>query len=441
MKTGRTALFIGAGIFTFLLLWVGYVGNRDAFATNFFIYASLFCLLYGLITRTKLIEKQLIQWLFFGMAIRIALLLAIPQLSDDYFRFIWDGKLLLSGINPYQFTPEEILPTLLEKDFLYFQNLFDQLNSPKYFSVYPPTNQLFFVLSSWVGGNSILLSVVTLRLLLIGFEAGVVILLWKIANLIQIDRKQIFLYALNPLVILEITGNLHFEGVMLFFLLLAFYSYLINKKRVGLWFGVAVAIKLTPLILMPILVSYIRRNLLPGFVLFSGLTIIVLFLPLAGMLPNYVESIRLYYGKFEFNAGIYYLVRTISMWRIPYNPIEYISPILTGMAGIFIIWIGWKKPLPTISANVVLAYLVYLLLHTVVHPWYLIVPLGISILTPYRIFVVWSFVVFFSYQSYTSPDNSESTILLLIQYGVILVAGYFDYLKLKLSKERVNNCI
>lgn len=435
MKQERAFLLTGAGFFTFLLIWLGYVGNRDAFATNFFIYSFAFALLYGLVTRINLNERQVIQWLFFGIFVRGVLLLAIPQLSDDYFRFIWDGKLLLSGINPYQFTPEEILPSVLIKDSPYFQALFDQLNSPNYFSVYPPTNQLLFFLASWVGGTHILLSVITLRLVLIGFEIGVVILFWKIAKLIHVNRRQILLYALNPLVILELTCNLHFEGVMLFFLLLAFFSFLKSKKRVGLWFGMAVGIKLTPLILIPIWVRYLGRNQSQAFILGVGLTIAVLFIPLAGMFPNFVESVRLYYGKFEFNAGLYYLVRNVSMWWIPYNPIEYISPKLTALAGIFIVWIAWKRPLPTIFANVVISYLVYLLLHTVVHPWYLIVPLGVSILTPYRIFVVWSFVVFLSYHSYTSLENSESIILLLLQYGVILVAGYFDFLKLKFRKQ------
>ncbi len=434
MKTGRTFLFLGAGFFTLLLLWLGYFGSREAFAINFFMYFILFALLIGLTTRTNFTDKQLKGWLFFAMISRIMLLVAIPQLSDDYFRFLWDGKLLLSGINPYQFTPEEILPTLLTMDSHYFQGLFDKLNSPNYFSVYPPANQLIFALASLIGGEGILLSIVTLRLVVIGFEAGVVILLWKLAHLIPVHRKQVLLYALNPLVILEITGNLHFEGVMLFFVLLCLYSFLKNEKRLGVWFGMAVGVKLTPLILGLIWLRYLKRNQIPVFILGSGFTIFFLSIPLLGMFPNFVKSLQLYYGKFEFNAGIYYLIRNISMWWIPYNPIAYISPIMTGLAGILIIWIAWKKPLPTIFANVAFTYLVYLLLHTVVHPWYLIVPLGISVLTPFRIFHVWSFVVFLSYASYASPDTRESPILLLLQYGAILGAGYFDYLKLKWNR-------
>lgn len=430
MKWGRSSQFLGAGLFTLLLIWLGYWGSRDSFIAIFLVYSLLFGLLYGLFSYSNFRDRQVVGWLVFSMLMRILLLAAVPQLSDDYFRFIWDGNLLLSGINPYQYTPAEILPALLLHDPHFFQSLFDNLNSPDYFSVYPPTNQLIFGLASWVGVGDIFYSIIALRLVLIVFECGVLILMWKIAKLIQIEPKQVLLYALNPLVILEITGNLHFEGMMLFFLMLGFYGLLRNKKMFGVWYGMAIAMKLTPLILGPLWISYLRKKQLYLFIALAGISVIILFLPLLGMLPNFLESIRLYYGKFEFNAGIYYLTRFIAMWWIPYNPIAYISPILTGIAGIFIGWIAWKKPLNGLFSNAALTYLVYLLLHTVVHPWYLIVPLGISVFTPYRLFPVWSFVIFLSYSSYIYPETNESAILLLLQYGTIAVVGYWDYRKL-----------
>lgn len=429
MKLGKTYLFLGAGFFALLLVWLGYFSPRAAFGLNFFIIALQFGLLYGLTTRIRLNDGQVKGWLFFSLFLRIVLLVAIPQLSDDYFRFIWDGQLLLSGISPYQYTPHEILPTLLALDSNYFQGLVEKLNSPNYYSVYPPSNQLIFALSAWAGGKNLLFGVASMRLILIAFEGGVILLLWKIAKWTDQKRKKILLYALNPLVIIEITGNLHFEGVMLFFLLAGFYSFLKNRKHLGFWFGTAVGIKLTPLILGPLWLRYLSKNQLYFFVLTAGVTMLFLFFPLFEMLPNYMESIRLYYGKFEFNAGIYYFVRYVSMWWIPYNPIGYISPIMTGLAAILIVWVAWKKPLSTIFEHAVLTYLIYLLLHTVVHPWYLIVPLGLSVLTPYRLFPAWSFLVFLSYASYSTPETIESPVLLFLQYGIVLGVGFSDYFR------------
>jgi alpha-1,6-mannosyltransferase len=230
---GRYFQFFGASCFTVLLIGLAYWGYRDFFITNFFIYSLLFGLLYTFYRFSGHKDKHVIGWLIFAMALRSVLLLAMPHLSDDYYRFIWDGNLALCGFNPYQYTPEEILPRLLDRSPDYFLTLFNHLKSPNYFSVYPPTNQLIFVLGSWVGGENISLNVFFLRLVLIAFEGGVLVMLWKIAKLTGVNTRQILLYGLNPLVIMEITGNLHFEGVMLFFLLLGFYSFLKSKKSVG----------------------------------------------------------------------------------------------------------------------------------------------------------------------------------------------------------------
>jgi alpha-1,6-mannosyltransferase len=41
-----------------------------------------------------------------GVMFRLVFLLGLPMLSQDFYRFIWDGQVLLHHINPYSFTPE-----------------------------------------------------------------------------------------------------------------------------------------------------------------------------------------------------------------------------------------------------------------------------------------------------------------------------------------------
>lgn len=417
----------GAFAYAMLLVWMGYFGDRTFFFANLLAYSLLFVLLFAFIQHTTLSKKHVFAWLIVGMLLRILLLGSTPQLSDDYFRFIWDGHLTVLGFNPYYATPAEILPSLADKELLFFRRLYENLNSPTYYSIYPPSNQAVFALASWLGGTTILANIVALRGILVAFEAGVLVVLWKLSHRLNIDPKQILLYALNPMVILEITGNLHFEGVMLFFLLLAFFYFLKQKKQAGIWFGIAISIKLTPLILVPLFFSYLRRYQLLIFLSTSVLACVILFFPLIGNIGNFLESMRLYYGKFEFNAGLYYLIRYISMFWIPYNPIGYISPLMTGVAVVLIGLIAWKKPLNGLLPNAVFVYFVYLCLHTVVHPWYLIIPLGMSVLTSIRSFQVWSYVVFLSYASYAYPEAKESVFPLLLQYGSVFGMAFFDY--------------
>ena len=76
-----------------------------------------------------------------GVIVRILLFLSLPSLSDDLYRFIWDGTLLKNGIHPFNELPgyylNQNIPGLDHQ-------LYDKLNSPKYFTIYPPLNQFIF---------------------------------------------------------------------------------------------------------------------------------------------------------------------------------------------------------------------------------------------------------------------------------------------------------
>jgi uncharacterized membrane protein len=74
----------------------------------------------------------------------------------------------------------------------------------------------------------------------------------------KLPPKKIVWYALNPLIILELTGNLHFEVFAIFFLLASFYLLLKERQTLSaLLFSLAVCIKLIPLIFLPSLLPYL----------------------------------------------------------------------------------------------------------------------------------------------------------------------------------------
>ena len=99
-----------------------------------------------------------------------------------------------------------------------------------------------------------MLNQIILKLFIFLFEVGSVLLIPKILQQLRLSSHLQLLYTLNPLVILELTGNLHFEAVMIFFLLLAIYF--INKQQLtfsAIAFGFAIGAKLWPIMLMPLL--------------------------------------------------------------------------------------------------------------------------------------------------------------------------------------------
>jgi hypothetical protein len=240
-------------------------------------------------------------------------------------------------------------------------------------------------------------------------------------------------YWLNPLVILELTGNLHFEGFVLLFLLFALYF--LSKEILsgsGFFWGIAIGMKLLPLMLFPALLTYAKTRKSIGFWVASFVAILVSFawLLIDDSWINFLQSLRLYQGKFEFNASIYYLLREAGFWIKGYNTIATLSKILSGITLLSIIYFSWKRKPKSILELLdlwVLIYLIYLILQPVVHPWYIIPALGLSLLTSRNAFLVWSFAVIFSYQAYGNIGFEENPIFLILEYGLLSAAIFSDY--------------
>lgn len=170
-----------------------------------------------------------------GIITRLAILFVLPGFSDDVYRFFWDGRLILEGINPYGIIPKDALELRLPH---LDTELFHLLNSPEYYTIYPPVNQFYFAISALTG--DIKSYVVIMRLLIIATELAGIMYLLMLLKRRKLDTKSVILYYLNPLVIVECIGNLHFEVVMLSFMIISVY-YLFDSKYVkGAFFWHAV---------------------------------------------------------------------------------------------------------------------------------------------------------------------------------------------------------
>lgn len=373
-------------------------------------------------------------WIFVGgLVLRLSLLMAIPFWSEDFVRFLWDGELVRMGFNPYLELPADFLQTLGDAQNPYLANLLDLMNSPNYFSVYPPLNQGIFYLAALGAEMDPWQGVVALRILIILGEIGVFFVLKKLFQAFSIPSSQLILYWLNPLVILELTGNLHFEGFVLLSLLLV--VYLLSQSRfagAGFFWGIAIGIKLLPLMLIPALIAFAKTRKSIGFWIASFVAILVSFawLLLGDSWMNFFQSLRLYQGKFEFNASIYYLLREVGFWIKGYNTIATLSKILSGITLISILYFSWKRKPESIPQLVdlwVLIYLIYLVLQPVVHPWYIIPAFGLSLMSNRRTFLIWTFATIFSYQAYGTIGFEESALFLILEYGLLSGVIFSDY--------------
>jgi alpha-1,6-mannosyltransferase len=281
-------------------------------------------------------------WFYASIAIRGMLLFTIPNLSDDFYRFIWDGRLLASGYHPFAEVPAYYLKHNLSIPGIN-EELFQKLNSPDYFTIYPPLAQFIFWLSVKLSPHSIYGSVFVMKLVIFLSEIGTLVVIKKLLVHFRLPVSRVLLYALNPLVILELSGNIHLEAVLIFFLLLSLLL-LIREKLIlsGIAIAMAICVKLIPLIFLPTLLP--RLGWKRACLVYStiGVVAAVLFLPLLdrSILLGFQNSLAYYFRKFEFNASIYYLVREWGYWNYGYNIIQTAGWLLGLLSALVILIIS-----------------------------------------------------------------------------------------------------
>jgi alpha-1,6-mannosyltransferase len=247
-RTGIIVCFVAS------LFLVNWQADRTNFAFIAFFYTLAFAAYLLLLRETRALQFK--HFALIALSAQIVSLLYAPNLSEDYFRFLWDGELALNGINPFDFTPNE----LVEHPFMdaaYSQELFAGISdlSRRNYSCYPPVNQVYFIVSSSIS-SSVFVNVIAMKVLIVLTEILGVIYLRKLLMHFKIDPSRLWIVYLNPLLIIECTGNTHFEGVMISQLFVALYFLFASKSWLGaIIFGLAVQIKLVPLIILPLFTS------------------------------------------------------------------------------------------------------------------------------------------------------------------------------------------
>ncbi|WP_418637984.1 mannosyltransferase [Winogradskyella sp.] len=411
------------------------------------IYITLFFLAFQIIKKTGFNFKLLVG---FSILFRLLFLFAIPNLSQDFYRFIWDGRMILEGFNPYLYTPDSFINNL-KFPINQAQELYNGMGSlsSSHFSNYPPLNQFCFVLANLLPGKSILSSVIGLRLVIIAADLGTLYFGKKLLERLKLPSRRIFWYILNPFIIIELTGNLHFEGVMIFFFIWSLYLLLSGKwKWAAVVLACSISVKLIPLMLLSLFFGWFTSNTIDkqnntlGFIklitfyAIVGATTLLLFLPFFSMefLNNYSKTVGLWFGNFEFNASVYYLARAIGYAITGYNEIAIIGKILP-LISVFIIlgFTFFKKNtnLPNLITSMLLVLTLYFFLSTTVHPWYIATLIILSVFTNYKFPLVWSLVIVLSYLAYSNTNNSENLWVIALEYSIVISVFVGEVLKQK----------
>lgn len=339
-----------------------------------------------------------------ALLVRLFFVAGPPQLSDDLYRYLWDGQQLRQGINPYAAAPAAV-PVSGEQ-----QALRGLINHPELVTIYPPAAQLLFAAGTLFGGGA-----AGFKLFLVLLDLLLCLVLLRLLAALHRPPWPAILYAWNPLPILEIAGSGHIDGaaallVLLSMLLLvkarqAAAPQALTTSAAGGLFAAAVLVKLLPLIFLPGLLLLCRRSLrffLAGFFIVT----LLLCLPFLPQLRNGLETLDLYLHNWEFAGLAFRTLRDLFSGKT--------ARVLLGglfcLAAARVYLRAWRRR--TVAAALQANYavvLIFLLLTTTLHPWYALylaallpvaggpaglvlcwaVLLGYQVLIPYAILDQW----------------------------------------------------
>ena len=210
------------------------------------VFSLFFILMLGafLLVRKNEFSRIMIYTVFIGAVIfQVTLLPSRPDLSDDMYRYVWDGKLQNMGVNPYAYAPSD--PRL--KPF-HSADLPGRVNFPHLSTIYPPAAQGVFALAYAIFHESL----TGMKALFVLFHLGSMFLFYRILGIRKQPRALLLLYAWNPLPIMETAVNGHLDPLFVFFILLALFCFYRRRMFLaGVSLGLSILGKVIPLIAVP----------------------------------------------------------------------------------------------------------------------------------------------------------------------------------------------
>lgn len=350
-----------------------------------------------------------------AMLFRILFLFSVPTLSDDFYRYLWDGQLVVDGINPFDYKPFE----LIEQGVYTSDILFEKMNSPLFYSVYPPTNQFFFTFSAWLGQGDWQMMLLVFKIIILVLEFGTLILINKISSFLDKGFVPLLIYGFNPLVIVEFSGNVHSEVIMLFFIALFVYTILQNKVMgSAISLALAVCSKLIPVLLLPLLISKIGWKKTFYFGVTTGAVCLLLFgfVYNETFLSHIYESLQLYFKWFEFNGLVYLGVKYIDGYWISGFKVmmKFVS-----LGLLLFIYMKAIRDIEGIFKEAILLFTVYFMFSSTVHPWYIAALVFYAAFTELKYTLIWTLVLPLSYFAYRIDPNDQSLVLMIVEYTIV----------------------
>ena len=371
MTSARALLFCG-GLAALAYAGLGWLADWSAhFGTFLLLYLLAWLACWG---ASRWLQDA--RWILLGAVLfRTALVAVPPTLSDDVFRYVWEGRVGAAGFDPFVLAPTAPeLQHLRDADW-------SSINNPAATAIYPPLAQLVFRALASVGG------VTTFKAAFCCVDLALVALLALGLQRRRAPLRHLALYAWNPLVIVEVAGSGHLEPLALLPLVAALYW--VGRRPMLAWSALAasVAVKYAGVLLVPLLVRASRPTARAVAAALGVLALTTLAFASSG--SHLFDSLWLYAEKWRYNDALFAALAAAlgSLWWAKIVAAAALLVILGATV--------WRREPLERGALWVLSALV--LLSPTIHPWYLLWIVALLPWVPHRALFAWSGSIVFAY--------------------------------------------
>ena len=298
-----------------------------------------------------------------GAAVLLRLALLPASHSDDVHRYLWEGKLVLAGENPYATTADD--PS---RD-LYHDAHRAAMNHPDKFTIYTPGSQWLFAAVAAIDYHPR-----AAKLLALLGDAVTLLLLLRFLKIERAPLRWAGFYAFNPVVLIAYAAEGHSDSLMIAALLGALLASRTGRHPLAwLCLGCAIQLKLVCVVLVPLFLD--RRSWRSAFLILPVL--VIPSFPFLSALESWVRGVATFAGGGIFNSPVMSFFHYFEFFDVASRRLSAPFFLLVVLAT----WLARRRGLPLPDAClVVLGALI--LLSPIVHFWYLAWVLPLVALRP-----------------------------------------------------------
>lgn len=370
----------------------GYFLNPENTIHLVILFTSSF-LLYFIILFTAKDKNETDILLWISMFFRLIFIVSIPTLSTDFWRIIWDGRLLLDGYNPNLYLPSE-LSSFIEKNELLYSKL-----TGEHYSFSSSFTLLFSAISGFFSNFSLMAGIIALRIPILIAEFIIIKYIRKLLEYFHLPHYHVLWYALNPLVIITVVGNLYLEGIMLMLVVIGIYWLIINKwTAAGILWGLASSITFLPLLFIPVLTKRLGTIKSVWFIFSVVLVIFLCYLPFynISVLKLYLYSLQVHFFNVDGSSIINILT---SLFNLPEGSVPYML-IVISIIGILVVYFFNNNTWQTSLNKLFFGYTIYLLVVEETQPVHIVCLILLSTFVKnYSYAILWSIIILFSHDN------------------------------------------